>query len=111
NAVLADPSLIGQTVTFQLLATSRVDGYLKNRVSRESIARDKSINAPHLDLVDVLKDAGVITKNFNPAFIFGADASESRPEQAGMGVAALGSLAMMGVVLILSLPIGVAASI
>ena len=44
-------------------------------------------------------------------FITGADASDSRPEQAGIGVAMLGSLFMMLVVLFLSLPIGVAASI
>ncbi len=111
NAVRADSNLIGQTVTFRLLATSRVDGYLKGRVSRESVARDKNISAQHLDLVDGLKDAGIVKKRFNLAFITGSDASESRPEQAGMGVAMLGSLAMMAVVLILSLPIGVAASI
>ena len=49
--------------------------------------------------------------DFNPAFIFGADASESRPEEAGIGVAMLGSFYMMLVVLVLSLPIGVATSI
>jgi phosphate transport system permease protein len=99
NAVIADVSLIGQTVTFDLLASSRVDGYLKDRVTRDAVARDKNIDAVHLDLVDALKDAGVVAKGFNLAFITGADASESRPEQAGMGVAALGSLAMMAVVL------------
>ncbi len=111
DAVLADVALIGQTVTFRLLASSRVDGYLKDRVTRLDVARDKSISAAHLDMVDALQGAGVIAKRFNMAFITGADASESRPEQAGMGVAMLGSLAMMAVVLVLSLPIGVTASI
>ena len=111
DRVLADPSLIGQTVSFDLLASSRVDGYLKGRVSRESLARDKNLDAAHLDLVDTLREAGVVEKRFNLAFITGADASDSRPEQAGIGVAMLGSFFMMLVVLILSLPIGVAASI
>ena len=44
-------------------------------------------------------------------FIFGADASDQRPEDAGIGVAMVGSLAMMCVVLLLALPIGVAASV
>ncbi len=39
------------------------------------------------------------------------DASDQRPEAAGVGVAILGSLYMMLVVLVLAVPIGVAASI
>lgn len=109
--VLANPGQIGETVTFRVLASSRVDGYLKDRVKREDVARDKNINVDQLDLTDAFVAAGVIKQSFNLGFITGADASESRPEQAGMGVSMLGSLFMMLVVLILSLPIGVAASI
>jgi phosphate transport system permease protein len=108
---LANPDKIGTTVDFQLLASSRVDGYLKGRVTREALANDKNLSAAHLDLADELSDAGVVTKHFNWQFIFGTDASDSRPEQAGMGASMVGSLAMMVVVLLLSLPIGVAASI
>ncbi|MGR3590880.1 MAG: phosphate ABC transporter permease PstA [Limimaricola soesokkakensis] len=111
DRVLANPELIGQTVSVELLASSRVDGYLKGRVSRASLARDKNLDAEHLDLIDAWRDAGLVEKRFNWDFITGADASDSRPEQAGIGVAMLGSLFMMLVVLILSLPIGVAASI
>ncbi|WP_299559018.1 phosphate ABC transporter permease PstA [uncultured Sulfitobacter sp.] len=111
DAVLADPSLIGQTVTFEFLASGRVDGYLKGRVSRESIANDKNISAEQLDIVDQLRTAGLLEKRFNLAFITGADASDARPEAAGMGVSMVGSLFMMLVVLVLALPIGVAASI
>ena len=111
DVVIDDPDLIGQTVDFRILASSRVDGYLKGRVHREDVARDKNINATHLDIVDALEPLGVIKKTFNMAFITGADASESRAESAGMGVSMLGSLFMMLVVLVLALPIGVAASI
>ncbi|MAE89497.1 MAG: phosphate ABC transporter, permease protein PstA, partial [Pelagibaca sp.] len=96
---------------FQILASSRVDGYLKGRVSRDSITQDRNIDAGHLDLVDALREDGTVHKSFNLAFITGADASESRPEQAGLGVSMLGSFFMMLVVLFLALPIGVAASI
>ncbi|QGX98404.1 phosphate ABC transporter permease PstA [Roseovarius faecimaris] len=109
--VLENPERIGETVEFQVLAASRVDGYLKGRVTRDAVADDKNISVEHLDLTDALFEAGIVSKGFNLAFITGADASESRPEQAGMGVAMLGSFFMMLVVLILSLPIGVAASI
>lgn len=111
DVVLQDPSLIGETVDFRILASSRVDGYLKGRVLREDVARDKNIDAAHLDLVDALEPAGIIQKTFNIAFITGSDASESRAEAAGIGVAMIGSFFMMLVVLLLSLPIGVAASI
>lgn len=109
--VIENTDQIGQTVTFDFFASSRVDGYIKGRVTREDLARDKNLSAEHLDLVDQMIEAGVVRKKFNPSFIFGADASESRPEQAGLGVSMLGSLFMMLVVLFLALPIGVAASI
>jgi phosphate transport system permease protein len=58
-----------------------------------------------------MRDAGLITVGFNPGFLTMPDASELRPEAAGLGVAILGSAYMMLIVLVLSLPIGVAASI
>ena len=109
--VLADISVIGRTATFELLASSRVDGYLKDRVTRDSIANDKNISVEQLDLVDALVAAGVVEKRFNIGFITGSDASDQRPEAAGIGVSMIGSLFMMIVVLVLALPIGVAASI
>ena len=111
DAVLADPTLIGQTVSFDFLASGRVDGYLKDRVTRESIVNDKNISPEQLDLVDQMRDAGVLGKKFNIAFITGSDSSDARPEAAGMGISMVGSLMMMLVVLALALPIGVAASI
>ncbi len=109
--VLDNPDRLGETVEFRLIAASRVDGYLKGRVTRESVARDKNISAEHFDLVDQMQADGLVEKVFNMAFITGADASEARPEQAGFGVSMAGSFFMMLVVLGVSLPIGVAASI
>ncbi len=109
--VIANPDMIGETVAFEFLASSRVDGYLKGRVSRDSIANDKKISPEQLDFVDQLVSEGSVTKRFNMSFITGSDASDARPESAGMGVSMIGSLIMMMVVLVLALPIGVAASI
>ncbi|MEM8979734.1 MAG: phosphate ABC transporter permease PstA [Pseudomonadota bacterium] len=111
TTVLEDPSKIGETIEMRFVAASRVDGYMKGRVSRESLARDKNLFPAHLDIVDALVEEGSIERTFNWNFIFGSDASDSRPEQAGIGVAMLGSFFMMLVVLGLSLPVGVAASI
>ena len=111
NFVINDPSQIGETVEFEFLASSRVDGYLKGRVHRESISKDKNISPEQLDVVDALLADGSLEKRFNLSFITGADASDARPEAAGMGVSMIGSLFMMMVVLVLALPVGVAASI
>ncbi len=109
--VIANPDMIGETVEFRLLTSSRVDGYMKGRVVREDLARDKNLDAAHLDLIDVMAERGAVERTFNWDFVLGSDASESRPEQAGIGVSMLGSFFMMLVVLALALPIGVAASI
>lgn len=111
DRVLDNPALIGQTVEFTLLANSWIDGYLKGRVTRENAQNNKNISVQQLDFVDELVALGVVEKRFNIGFITGADASDQRPEDAGIGVAMIGSLSMMIVVLLLSLPIGVAASI
>ena len=109
--VLKNPNKIGETVGFEFLASSRVDGYLKGRVSRDSIGNDKNISPAQLDLVDALKAEDSLAKHFNMSFITGSDASDARPEAAGMGTSMIGSFFMMLVVLVLALPIGVAASI
>ena len=111
NMVLADPSLIGKTVSFRTFATGRIDGYVKGRVTMASAELDSNVTPAQLQLADRMRDAGILTLAFNPGFIFGPDASELRPEAAGLGVAILGSAYMMLIVLALALPIGVGASI
>jgi phosphate transport system permease protein len=109
--VLANPDQIGETVSFDLLASGRIDGYFKGRVTMESAALDRNISPEQLVLADRLKEAGALDLRFNWAFFTAPDASDTRPEAAGLGVAILGSAYMMVIVLALSLPIGVAASI
>jgi phosphate transport system permease protein len=111
NYVLANPEVIGTTVTFDLLASGRIDGYYKGRVTMESAALDRNTSPEQLRLADALKDAGVLTTRFNWNFFTAPDASDTRPEASGLGVAILGSAYMMLIVLCLSLPLGVAASI
>lgn len=109
--VLSDVSRIGQTVEFRFLTNGWIDGYLKGRYTRDSVANSKFASAEQFDLVDELVEAGVVKKEFNLDFILGADASDQRPEASGIGVAMVGSFYLMVVVLFLSLPLGVAASI
>ncbi|MGB3147529.1 MAG: phosphate ABC transporter permease PstA [Paracoccaceae bacterium] len=111
NMVLADPGLLDSTLTFTALASGRIDGYYKGRVTMESAALDKNVSPEQLALADALKEAGLLKTAFNSGFLTMPDASDKRPEAAGLGVAIVGSLMMMVVVLALALPLGVAASI
>jgi len=103
----AGADLIGTTLTIEVLASGRIDGYFKGRVSAESAALDKNTSPEALVVADQLVERGVMVTKFNWAFLTAPDASDQRPEAAGLGVAILGSLYMMLVVLCLALPIGV----
>jgi phosphate transport system permease protein len=111
NMVLADPSLLGQTIRVEGYATGRIDGYLKGRVTRESAERDTNISVAQLDLADRMVEAGLLSLKFNWGFLTNPDASDTRPEASGLGVALIGSAYMMALVALFVLPIGVAASI
>jgi phosphate transport system permease protein len=109
--VLADPALIDTTIDANVLAGGRVDGFLKGRVTLESAELDSNITPDQLRLAAQLKEAGILTSGFNWGFFTNADASDQRPEAAGLGVALLGSAYMMLLVLVMCVPVGVAASI
>ncbi len=109
--VLADPSLLDTVQNRSILAAGRVDGYLKGRVTRETAERDNQISPAMLDLTDRLIEAGILSAPFNSRFLTSPDASDQRPEAAGLGVAILGSAYMMLLVALICVPIGVAASI
>lgn len=107
----ANPDQLGEPVRFELAASSRVDGYLNGRVTRETLQDSRFLQASDLDLVDALLEAGIVKTAFNWTFITGADSGVDNPGGAGIGASVVGSFFMMLVVLALSLPIGVAASI
>ena len=111
NFVINDTSVIGRTISFEFLTNSWIDGYLKGRINRDDIQNSKNVSSEQLDLVDELVKLGIVEKKFNLSFLLGSDASDMRPEAAGFGVSMVGSFYMMLVVLLLSLPVGVAASI
>lgn len=111
SRVLGEPALIGQTVEVAVLAAGRIDGYLKGRVTLQSAERDGNVTTEQLILADRLKEAGLLGLNWNWNFLTNPDASDQRPESAGLGVAIIGSAFMMVLVLIMCVPVGVASSI
>ncbi|MEL6436950.1 MAG: phosphate ABC transporter permease PstA [Pseudomonadota bacterium] len=104
-----DPGLIGQTETVRFLGHGIVDSTVKGQINLELDESRRPVSDLQLQMINKLTEDGALTKSFNTGlFTFGAS---SRPETAGMGVAIVGSLYMMLIVLVLALPIGVAASI
>ena len=107
----ANTDQIGQAVALTLPTSSRVDGYFKGRVTREGFVDSRFLQLTDLDLVDAMVTAGVMKQQFNWAFVTGMDSGVDNPGGAGIGASVIGSFFMMLVVLVLALPIGVAASI
>ena len=108
DVVLADPSLIGQTVQIPLLAHGNVDALLKGSIDRATPSDRRQLNDQQVEWVDKLVADGLLEKKFNwGLFSFGAS---SQPETAGLLVAIIGSFFMMLTVVILAVPIGVAAA-
>ncbi|MEL6683957.1 MAG: phosphate ABC transporter permease PstA [Pseudomonadota bacterium] len=106
-----NPSQIGQPVDFQLSAASRVERYLQGKLTRDMVVDGRFLEAADLDVVDAMVAAGIIGTAWDWNFITGTDTGVDNPGGAGIGASVIGSFFMMVVVLLLSLPIGVAASI
>ncbi|NSL23443.1 phosphate ABC transporter permease PstA [Agrobacterium tumefaciens] len=109
DIVVADPAVIGTTRSVTLLASGDVDSAFKGQVDMSGDEANRRISNQQLGWMNQLVESGQLGKHFNTGiFVNGAS---SRPEAAGVGVALIGSFYMMLIVLVLSLPIGVAASI
>jgi len=107
--VLDDLSVIGTTQDVWVYANSTVDSAVKGQFDLSIPEERRPIKDRQLEWIRQLEASGDLEQRFNTGlFTFGAS---SRAETAGVGVAIIGSLYMMGIVLALALPIGVAASI
>lgn len=109
SMIAADPALIGTKRTVSFYATGDVDAFVKGQIRADIPESQRLIKDKHIALIDKLEKAGVLKLAFNTGLF--TNGASTRPEVAGVGVALVGSLYMMMVVLILSLPLGVAGSI
>ena len=109
NIVMRDPSIIGTTRDVDVLVSANVDSAFKGQIDLGVDEARRKVSDQQVEWMNRLKSEGAMSGRFNTGlFTFGAS---SRPETSGMGVAIFGSLYMMAIVLLLALPIGVAASI
>ena len=107
--VIDNPAIIGQTIPVTFLASANIDSAYKGQIDLTVPESDRKISDAQVQIMNTLSEAGALREHFNPEF-FTAGAS-SRPEAAGLGVAIIGSIYTMLIVLALALPIGVCASI
>jgi phosphate transport system permease protein len=109
KAVQADPSLVGKTVRLDLLAHGNVDSLVKGQFDRTVSEDRRQLSDKQLAWLDKATASGLLSRHFNTGlFTYGAS---SKPETAGVGVALVGSLYMMLIVLCLAVPLGVAAAV
>ncbi|SDG85786.1 phosphate ABC transporter permease PstA [Pelagibacterium luteolum] len=107
---VADPSLLGQTVPVEMLASANVDNWLKGTINRELGDAQQQLSAPARQLADEFYENGVIHMGFAWALLTNVD-SRSAPASAGLAGAFMGSLYMLLIVIVLAVPIGVASAI
>jgi phosphate transport system permease protein len=107
--VTADPSLIGKTQDVWVLASGNTDAFLKGKIDRRISQEHRQISDQQIGWVDKLVGEGVMQKRFNTGLF--TNTASSQPETAGLAVALIGSFYIMLVVVLLSVPLGVAAAI
>lgn len=110
DMVAKDPSLIGKTLTLNLLTDANVDVWLKGNIDRSLPDQQQQLSARVRQWADQLAEQGVIQNRFSFALFMNPD-SRSSLASAGLAGAFVGSLFMMLVVIILAVPMGVAAAI
>lgn len=110
DMVMVDPSLIGQVKEVTALVDANVDVWLSGNIDRTLADEQQQLSPEIRQLADELKAQGIIEKTFNTNLFVNPD-SRSSPATSGLAGAFMGSLFMMLIVIIISIPIGVASAI
>jgi phosphate transport system permease protein len=107
--VVADPALIGSTVTVSFPVSADIDQLAKGSISRDVPESDRRVSDQQIKWFDQLVEQGQIERRFNVAFFTQGDSRE--PELAGIWGAVVGSFYALVITLVLSFPIGVASAV
>ncbi|MBB5073409.1 phosphate transport system permease protein [Bartonella callosciuri] len=107
--VTKNPKLIGTTQKIKVLAAADIDSAYKGQIDLHVAEKNRKVSDRQIAWMKRLAYDGILYKTFNLGFFtFGAS---SRPETAGLSVAIIGSLYMIAIVLVISLPIGIATAL
>jgi len=107
EAVMLNPSLLGQTMSINLIADDDVDQWFKH--DRGTELHNNRMNETQGKWLEQWIEQGMLKTQFNTLFFVNGDSRE--PELAGIRGAITGTFLTLLVTFLLSFPIGVAAAI
>lgn len=109
TAVIADPSVIGGTLTLEVPVADPYDQLHKGLVDRAAPEEQRRLDDAAIARFDALEAAGRIDRHFNTGLFLNPDSRF--PEMAGLSGAIVGSFYALLVCFLLSFPTGIAAAI
>jgi phosphate transport system permease protein len=110
DRVIADPSLVGQSITLKVPMNSDYDMLRKGRIDVKDVAGGQArITPKQLSYYQALDARGLVSTDFNRWFLASGDSRQ--PELAGVWGSVIGSLLTLTVTLVLAFPLGVAAAV
>jgi phosphate transport system permease protein len=109
DQVVADPALIGQTISVWVPASDPLDQLEKGVIDRNLPPDQRRVNDQQIGYFDALAADGRVRSVFNTTLFTAADSRF--PELAGLRGALVGSFYLLLICFLLSVPIGVSAAI
>lgn len=109
DAVVADPSVIGGTLSLDVPAADIIDQLNKGTIRRDTPAENRRVTDAQIAWFDALVAQGRVTTPFNWGLFFNADSRF--PEIAGLSGAIVGSFYALLVCFLISFPLGIAAAV
>jgi phosphate transport system permease protein len=109
DLVNENPTLVGQTISFDVLADDDVDTWLKSESIDKEGAFTGRLSTKQLGWLNTLIEEDRLEQQFNTVFFSNGDSRE--PELAGIRSAITGSLFTLFVTLILSFTVGISSAI
>mgnify|MGYP001318813508 CR=1 FL=1 len=109
DAVIADPSLIGQVLTITVPTSDPFDQLNKNLVDRETAEGSRRVNDIQVAAFDQMNSEGRVSSPFSWGMFTNADSRF--PELAGLKGAFIGSGYLLLICFAIALPVGIGAAI
>lgn len=105
DKLLDDPSLLGQTVSMELLLDDDADTFVKSDEFHSGTVTNARLRQEQIDWLKSFDNKGKIVTHFNWLFFTNSDSRD--PELAGIKGAVIGTLLTILVTVVIAFPIGV----
>jgi phosphate transport system permease protein len=109
DAVVADPSLIGQTLTITVPVSDPFDQLAKGYMDRNAPEEQRRLNDLQISAFDRFEQAGAISSPINTGLLTYGDSRF--PELAGLRGAMIGTIYLLLTTFLIAFPVGIGAAI